>query len=65
MWYWKFCSENNVTNNAAVAINMTITIAVFYAKRPNTVVPQLSDYKMEVEGRMTQKSGSLRGNSIV
>jgi len=65
MWYWKFCSETNVTNNAAVATNVTITIAVVYAKRPNTVVPQLSGYKIEVEGRMTQKSGSLRGNSMV
>ena len=65
MWHWKFYSETNVTNNAAIATNMTITKAVFYAKRPNTVVPQLSGSKTEMEVRMTHKSVSLRGKSMV
>jgi len=44
---------------------MTTINAVFYAKRPNTVVPKLSGDKMGVVVRMAQKSGSLRGNSMV
>jgi hypothetical protein len=44
MWPWKFCSETNVTNNAAVATNMTTTNAVCYTKKSNVVEPTSCDF---------------------